>query len=56
MPKLGQPILLALGGLGIRSIEYSDAKKAYFIIAGLMTIMTVSSFINGLANLPRHLN
>jgi len=33
-PKLGKPILLNLGGLGIRSIEYSDAKKAYFIIAG----------------------
>ena len=33
-PKLGQPILLDLGGLGIRSIEYSDAKKTYFIIAG----------------------
>jgi hypothetical protein len=33
-PKLGRPILLDLGGLGIRSIEYSDAKKTYFIIAG----------------------
>jgi hypothetical protein len=33
-PKLGKPILLDLGGLGIRSIDYSDAKKAYFIIAG----------------------
>lgn len=33
-PKLGKPILLNLGGLGIRSIEYSDAKKSYFIIAG----------------------
>lgn len=33
-PKLGKPILLALNGLGIRSIEYSDAKGAYFIIAG----------------------
>jgi hypothetical protein len=33
-PKLGKPIQLDLGGLGIRSIEYSDAKKAYFIIAG----------------------
>lgn len=33
-PKLGRPILLALNGLGIRSIEYSDASKAYFIIAG----------------------
>ena len=33
-PKLGKAILLALGGSGIRSIEYSDVKKAYFIIAG----------------------
>ncbi len=33
-PKLGKPILLALNGLGIRSIEYSDAKGVYFIIAG----------------------
>ena len=33
-PKLGDPILLALNGLGIRSIEYSDTKGAYFIIAG----------------------
>jgi hypothetical protein len=33
-PKLGTPILLDLGGLGIRSIDYSEAKKAYFIIAG----------------------
>jgi hypothetical protein len=33
-PKLGNPILLALDGLGIRSIEYSDASRAYFIIAG----------------------
>lgn len=33
-PKLGNPILLALNGLGIRSIEYSDTKGAYFIIAG----------------------
>lgn len=33
-PKLGKPILLALNGQGIRSIEYSDAKGAYFIIAG----------------------
>lgn len=33
-PKLGKPILLALNGLGIRSIEYSDTKGAYFIIAG----------------------
>ncbi|MGZ8182446.1 MAG: DUF3616 domain-containing protein [Methylobacter sp.] len=33
-PKLGKPILLDLGGLGIRSIEYSDVKGAYLIIAG----------------------
>jgi hypothetical protein len=33
-PQLGKPILLDLGGLGIRSIEYSDVKKSYFIIAG----------------------
>lgn len=33
-PKLGKPILLALNGLGIRSIEYSEVQKAYFIIAG----------------------
>ncbi len=33
-PKLGKPILLDLGGSGIRSIEFSDVKKAYFIIAG----------------------
>lgn len=33
-PVLGKPILLDLGGLGIRSIEYSDAKKSYFIVAG----------------------
>lgn len=33
-PKLGNPILLVLNGLGIRSIEYSDNKGAYFIIAG----------------------
>ncbi|MBA3755794.1 MAG: DUF3616 domain-containing protein [Nitrosomonas sp.] len=33
-PKLGNPIFLALNGLGIRSIEYSDTKGAYFIIAG----------------------
>jgi hypothetical protein len=33
-PKLGKPILLALNGQGIRSIEYSDTKGAYFIIAG----------------------
>ncbi|WP_430228955.1 DUF3616 domain-containing protein [Nitrosomonas communis] len=33
-PKLGKPIYLALDGLGIRSIEYSDINGAYFIIAG----------------------
>lgn len=33
-PKLGNPILLALNGLGIRSIEYSDARGVYFIMAG----------------------
>ena len=32
--KLGKAILLDLGGLGIRSIEYADAQKSYFIIAG----------------------
>jgi uncharacterized protein DUF3616 len=33
-PKLGDPIRLHLGGRGIRSIEYSAAAKAYFIVAG----------------------
>jgi hypothetical protein len=33
-PTLGRPILIELGGAGIRSIEYSDANKTYFIIAG----------------------
>lgn len=33
-PKLGSPILLELNGLGIRSIEYSHVKRAYFIMAG----------------------
>ncbi|PSJ16424.1 DUF3616 domain-containing protein [Nitrosomonas supralitoralis] len=33
-PKFGKPILLALNGMGIRSIEYSDSYQAYFIIAG----------------------
>jgi hypothetical protein len=33
-PKLGHPIHLALNGLGIRSIEYSDTLHTYFIIAG----------------------
>lgn len=33
-PVLGPPIELDLGGRGVRSIEYSAAAKAYFIIAG----------------------
>lgn len=33
-PIFGMPILLNLGGLGIRSIEYSHFHKSYFIIAG----------------------
>ena len=33
-PVFGKPIALALGGLGIRSIEYVDALKAYLIVAG----------------------
>ncbi len=33
-PKLSKPILLPLNGLGIRSIEYSNSRKAYIIIAG----------------------
>ncbi len=33
-PKFGNPILLGLDGLGIRSIEYSDVNGAYFIVAG----------------------
>jgi hypothetical protein len=32
--KLGAPILLALAGLGIRSIEYSAARGEYLIVAG----------------------
>jgi hypothetical protein len=32
--KLGKPISLSLGGLGIRSIEYFEAKGKYLIIAG----------------------
>lgn len=32
--RLGAPILLALGGLGIRSMEYSDAMATFLIIAG----------------------
>ena len=33
-PVFGEPILWDLKGLGIRSMEYSDFHKAYFIIAG----------------------
>lgn len=33
-PIFGEPILWDLRGLGIRSMEYSDFHKAYFIIAG----------------------
>lgn len=33
-PVFGAPIELALGGLGIRSIEYSENMKAYLIVAG----------------------
>ena len=33
-PIFGEPILWDLGGLGIRSMEYSDFHKGYFIIAG----------------------
>jgi hypothetical protein len=32
--KLGPPILLELGGLGIRSFEYSAARGEYLIVAG----------------------
>jgi len=32
--KLGEPILLDLGGLGIRSMEYSATLGEYLIIAG----------------------
>lgn len=32
--QLGRPILLSLGGLGIRDIEYSEQHHQYFIIAG----------------------
>jgi hypothetical protein len=32
--KLGPPILLALDGLGIRSIEYFHSKHAYLVLAG----------------------
>ena len=33
-PIFGEPILWDLGGLGIRSMEYSPFHKTYFIIAG----------------------
>jgi len=33
-PIFGKPLLWDLGGLGIRSMEYSHFHKAYFIIAG----------------------
>ncbi len=33
-PIFGEPVLWNLGGLGIRSMEYSRFHKAYFIIAG----------------------
>jgi hypothetical protein len=33
-PKFGGPIFVPLGGLGIRSIEYSEALAMYLIIAG----------------------
>jgi len=33
-PVFGRPILWDLGGLGLRSMEYSPYHKAYFIIAG----------------------
>ncbi len=33
-PVFGAPILWDLGGLGIRSMEYSPFHKAYFIVAG----------------------
>lgn len=32
--RLGPPIQLDLGGLGIRSLEYSAAEKKYWIVAG----------------------
>ena len=34
MPIFGEPVLLDLASLGIRSMEYSNFHKAYFIIAG----------------------
>lgn len=32
--RLGKPMLLSLGGLGIRSIEYSEAQGKYLMVAG----------------------
>jgi broad specificity phosphatase PhoE len=34
MAKLGAPVLIPLGGLGIRSIEYCEALSTYLIVAG----------------------
>lgn len=33
-PEFGKPLLWDLGGLGLRSMEYSGFHKAYFIVAG----------------------
>lgn len=33
-PRFGKPLLLPLNGRGIRSIDYSASRKAYFIVAG----------------------
>jgi Protein of unknown function (DUF3616) len=33
-PKLGTPITLDLGGRGIRSMDYSETRRAYIIVAG----------------------
>jgi hypothetical protein len=33
-PRFGPPILLDLGGLGVRSIDYAPAHGSYFIVAG----------------------
>ncbi len=33
-PVFGKPLLWVLGGLGIRSMEYSPLHKTYFVIAG----------------------
>ncbi len=32
--KFGAPIMLSLGGLGVRSLEYSGARKEFLIVAG----------------------